>query len=176
MLKCCSPITCNSYVKDVKSCKISDFPGFSGSHLGHKSLNLLNFLEMDVFLHGFMQQEWIILLCKVQYSPWEAFWHMHVSLDNWTLPYLCCSFWIFHYQCQDLFMLERNASNSQHIQPKTPGQQFPKFKIPWTSLYKDHNIQTLTSYGLPSMNSFLTCPFIFIRYWLDLPTKQNWTL
>ena len=99
---------------------------------------------MDVFLHRFMQQDWIILLCNVQYSPWEAFWHMHVSLDNWTLPYLCCSFWIFHYQCQDLFMLERNASNSQHIHPKTPGQQFPKFKIPWTSLYKNHNIQTVT--------------------------------
>jgi len=30
--------------------------------------------------------------------------------------------------------------------------------------------------GLPFMNSFLTCPFIFIRYWLDLPTEQNWTL
>jgi len=50
-------MTCNSYVNDVKSCKISDFKGLSGSHLGHKSLSLLNFLEMDVFLLRVMQQE-----------------------------------------------------------------------------------------------------------------------
>jgi len=152
------------------------FQGISGSHLGHKALSLLNFLEMDVFLHRLMQQEWIILLCNVQYSPREAFWHMHVPLDNWTLPYLCCSFWIFHYQCQDLFMLERNASISQHIHPKTPGQQFPKFKIPWTSLYKNHNIQTVTSWWFTFYKflSHMSLHFHQVLTWFT--TEQNWTL
>ena len=100
---------------------------------------------------------------------------MHLSHDKWTSPYLSCSFWIFHYKCQGLFMLERNTSHSQHIHPKTPGQQFPKFKILWTSFYKNHNIHTVTSwlFTFYEFLSDMSLPFHQVPNWFTHCAKLN---
>jgi hypothetical protein len=59
-------------------------------------------------------------------------------------------------------MLERNASCSQHIHPKTPDQYFPNFRSPWTSFYKSRNMQTVTTSWCFTFCEFLS--YIFLSF------------
>lgn len=165
-------MTCNSFVNDVKSRKISDFQGLSNSHLGHKSLSL-KFFEMDVFLLSIMQQEWTVLLCSVQYSHWK---HsgicMYLLITEYYLTYVAPS-WYFTINVRICLCLKEmppihnictqkfQASNSRNL-------KFHEHLCIKTTISKLSQVD-----GLPSINFFLTCLFIFIRYWLDLRTEQT---
>lgn len=144
MLKCCSPITCNLYVNDVKSCKISYFQALSGSHLGHKSVSLLIFLKWMCFYTGSCnkRESFSRVIFSTPHNENHSAICIYLMINEHYLTYVAPSgyFTINASVClclketppiHNIFTQKLQASNSQNL-------KFHNF-------YKNHNIQTVTS-------------------------------